>query len=111
MKPDTRERRTARIGWLALAGALAATPGLAQMTPDGTLIEDMVSRGSGWSQLTDFQEMGQFALGLVEVTAMTAAIAWRSARLEHRRKATDPAMTRAQPLCERHRSRAPARHR
>ncbi|SDL47016.1 hypothetical protein SAMN04488026_108716 [Aliiruegeria lutimaris] len=63
-----------------------ATPLAAQVDPSGMLAENLKVTGKGWGQLTDLQEMGQFLLGLIEVTAMTAVIAYHPATRTDRRK-------------------------
>lgn len=63
-----------------------ATPLAAQIDPSGMLAENLTVTGKGWGQLTDLQEMGQFLLGLIELTAMTAVIAYHPATRTDRRK-------------------------
>ncbi|WP_424990519.1 hypothetical protein [Fluviibacterium sp. S390] len=50
------------------------------------LTDNLNVTGKGWAQLTEWREMGQFLLGLLEVTAMTAAIAYHPANRTGGRK-------------------------
>lgn len=77
-------------GWRVLCLLFAflgmATSLAAQVDPSGMLAENLAVTGKGWGQLTELQEMGQFLLGLVEVTVMTAVIAYHPAIRADRRK-------------------------
>ena len=81
--------------WLGLvlsilfASLWMAAPLAAQVDPSGMLAENLSVTGKGWGQLTDLEEMGQFVLGLIEVTAMTAAIAYHPATRTDRRKLSE----------------------
>ncbi|SLN70535.1 hypothetical protein TRL7639_04171 [Falsiruegeria litorea R37] len=77
-------------GWRVLSLLFAflwiATPLAAQVDPSGMLAENLTVTGKGWGQLAELHEMGQFLLGLIEVTVMTAVIAYHPATRADRRK-------------------------
>ncbi len=79
-------RRVGGVISFLLASLWIATPLAAQVDPSGMLAENLKVTGKGWGQLTDLEEMGQFLLGLIEVTVMTAAIAYHPATRTDRRK-------------------------
>jgi hypothetical protein len=85
--------------WLGLvlsilfASLSMATPLAAQVDPSGMLSESLNVTGKGWSQLADLEEMGQFILGLIEATAMTAAIAYHPTSSAARRKVSEYQVT------------------
>ncbi len=60
----------------------------------GFLEAGLAVQGKGWLQLTNFGEMGEFVLGIVEITAMTAVIAYHPASRAKRRTAFDFQMPR-----------------
>ena len=60
-------------------------PALAQdAQQSGLLIGEMSLHGQGWSQITNLQEIGQFALALLETGLMAAALAWHPADVQRR---------------------------
>ncbi|MEV8468106.1 hypothetical protein AB0T83_15115 [Fluviibacterium sp. DFM31] len=82
-----RLRPAAAIAIVTLLAAVGlAGPTWAQIDPSGMLAENLNVTGRGWAQLTEWREMGQFLLALLEVTVMTAAVAYHPANRAEGRK-------------------------
>jgi len=80
---------------VALAIFAMSGPAMAQITDLSSVFEaGLAVQGKGWSQITDLQEMGQFLLGIVEATAMTATIAFHPSSLAARKTKADFRMPR-----------------
>lgn len=70
----------------AIVTVLVPTLALGQTLPGGAdIVPDIMVRGRGWSQATNLREMGEFLLGLVEVSLMTAALVFHPATWSARR--------------------------
>lgn len=79
----------------ALALVTLMAPALAQDAQQtGMLIGEMALRGQGWSQITNLQEIGQFALALVETGLMAAVLAWHPVDIQRRGSRESFAMPR-----------------
>lgn len=85
--------------WIAtvlVALAVFASPVAAQMA-DGSLMlpAEIDIRGKGWSQLSNYDEMVEFALSLIEVIAATALLAFHPVNFRYRDHASNFDLTKS----------------
>ena len=79
------------LAFFLVAGICVVTDGAQaqMMDASGAVLEEINVRGRGWEQIRNPDEIWQFGLALVEITAMVAAVAYHPVHLASRRAKED----------------------